>query len=93
MRIHIHHHYPCFEQQLELLIKKISKMGENLEAIKADLTATKEIVINVAADVNRLHDLINNMGEMPTPEEWEEVITLAAELKTSLQAVDNLTPE
>ena len=80
-------------QKSNSIILKQNEMNENLAAIKADLIATKDIVTNVAADVQRLHDVINGAGGMPTQAEWDEVKGIAGDLKTSLQAVDDATPE
>lgn len=68
-------------------------MGENLNAIKADLISANEKITKIAADVQRLHDAIAAAGEVPTPEEWAEVKQISADLNTALQAVDDVTPE
>lgn len=68
-------------------------MGENLNEITAALDAANEKVTKIAADVAHLHDLINGTGETPTAEEWQAVKDKAAELNTSLQAVDDSTPD
>ena len=78
---------------LILTITKLFIMGDNLNEIKAQVQAAQAKVDKVAADVQRLHDLINNAGETPTTEEWNDVKTLVGDLNTALQAVDDVTPE
>lgn len=79
---------------LHLILKKLQQMGENLNEITAQLDAANEKVTKIAADVQSLHDQINNTsGETPTPEEWQAVKDKAAALNASLQAVDDVTPE
>lgn len=78
---------------LHLILKKLNQMGDNLNEITAALDAANEKVTKIAADVQRLHDLINQTGETPTPEEWQAVKDKAAALNASLQAVDDATPE
>lgn len=68
-------------------------MSTELDAIKADVIAANEKVTKVAADVARLHELITAGGDVPTAEQWAEVKQLTADLNTSLQAVDDATPE
>ena len=91
MHIHIHLHQE--ENKLNLIIKKLNHMGINLTEIADSLTAANDKVTKVAADVQRLHDLIAGTGEAPTAAEWQAVKDQAAALNTSLQAVDDATPE
>lgn len=78
---------------LILILLKLSKMGQELDAINAKLDSANEKVAKVAADVAHLHTLIAGTGETPTPAEWAAVKEKADALNTSLQAVDDATPE
>lgn len=78
---------------LLFIIIKLFFMSEALNEIKADLLAANEKVTKIAADVARLHAAIEALGDAPTPEELAEVKALSADLNTSLQAVDDQTPE
>jgi len=79
---------------LIIILFKLLFMSEQLDLIKADLLAANEKVTKVAADVQRLHDRIDEIGDgVPTAEEWAEVKQLSADLNASLQAVDDQTPE
>lgn len=68
-------------------------MSQDLNEIKDQIIAANEKVTKVAADVARLHALIDSLGDVPTAAEWTEVKQLAADLNTSLQVVDDQTPE
>lgn len=76
-----------------LILIKLTKMGENLDAINAKLDAADAKIVKVAADVTHLHSLITGTGETPTAEEWQAVKDKADALNASLQAVDDATPE
>lgn len=76
-----------------LIIIKLIFMSELLDQIKADLLAANEKVTKIAADVARLHAAIEAMGDAPTAAELAEVKALSADLNTSLQIVDDATPE
>lgn len=78
---------------LILILFKLYKMGEQLDAINAKLDAANEKVTKVAADVAHLHDLISGTGETPTAEEWQAVKDKADALNASLQAVDDSTED
>lgn len=78
---------------LILIIIKLFFMSEQLNEIKAKLVTANDKITRVAADVQRLHDLIEAAGDIPTEEEWQEVKDLADGLNTALQAVDDSTPE
>lgn len=78
---------------LFIIIIKLFFMNTELQDIKDKLIAADAKVTKVAADVQRLHDLIAAAGDIPTAAEWQEVKDLAAGLNTSLQAVDDATPE
>ncbi len=67
-------------------------MGK-LDGIAADLLAAKEIVVKVKADVTSLHAKIDALGEAPTQEEIDAVKAESADLVSSLQGVDDQTPE
>jgi hypothetical protein len=73
---------------------KILKMSEQLDSIKGALVSAQEKVTKIAADVALLHAKIDAIGaSVPTAEQWAEVQQLATELNTSLQVVDDATPE
>lgn len=79
---------------LHLIIKKLNKMGQNLDELNAKLDQATAKVTAIAADVQRLHDLISNTtGETPTAAEWQAIKDKADSLNASLQAVDDQTPE
>lgn len=81
-------------KSLNSITHKLIRMSEDLNAIKQTLLETKAVVTKVAADVTRLHAKVDAIeGDVPTAEEWQEVKDLAAGLKSSLQAVDDQTPE
>lgn len=83
-----------FQVRLKIFITtKLNQMSLQLDELKAALVAANEKVAKVAADVTRLHEKIDAAGDVPTAEEWAEVKTLAEDLNTSLQAVDEKTPE
>ena len=90
---HIHISDRETNKLLHSIIHKLNIMGENLNQIKDDLAAANEKVVKIAADVAHLHDLIDNAGETPTAAEWQEVKDAAAALNTSLQSVDDATPD
>ena len=75
---------------LILITIKLFFMSETLNEIKADLLAANEKVTKIAADVARLHEAIE---ALPNSQELAEVKDLSAALNTSLQAVDDTTPE
>lgn len=68
-------------------------MNEDLNQIKSDLTEANTTLGKVKADVTLLHTKVDGIAGLPTAEEWAEVKTLAANLKTGLQEVDDVTPE
>lgn len=78
---------------LILITIKLLFMSEVLDQIKADLLAANEKVTKIAADVARLHAAIEALGDAPTAAELAEVKALSADLNTSLQIVDDATPE
>lgn len=78
---------------LIIIIIKLFFMSEELNEIKAALETANTKVAAIAADVQRLHDIIAAAGDIPTEEEWNEVKTLANGLNSALQAVDEQTPE
>lgn len=83
--------------EINILKLQLHKMGQNLSEIKQALADASLKADKVAADVQKLHDLIQNTGggsgETPTPEEWQEVKDAAAALNAKLQSVDDATPE
>lgn len=81
------------ELLLFIIIIKLFSMSAELNEIKEKLIAADAKVTKVAADVQRLHDLIAAAGEVPTAAEWAEVKALADGLNASLQAVDDATSE
>jgi hypothetical protein len=76
-----------------LIIKKLHKMSTELDGIKQDLADSTALVQKVKADVELLHAKIDALGDAPTPAEIAEVKQMSADLKDSLSAVDDLTPE
>lgn len=66
---------------------------EAIQQLKEQLIAANAKVAKVSADVDLLHTKIDALPEAPTAEELAEVKQLAADLNTSLQAVDDKTPE
>lgn len=79
---------------ITLIIIKIFSMSEQLDAIKGALVSAQEKVTKIAADVALLHSKIETIGEsVPTTEQWAEVQQLASDLNTSLQVIDDATPE
>ena len=78
---------------LLLIIIKLFFMSEELNAIKADLEASKLSTEKIAADVTGLHAKIDAVVGVPTAAEWAEVKALSGELVTSLAAVDAQTPD
>lgn len=96
-RIIEHHHYYHQDNEtkeaINLIKRKLIIMNENLEEIKASLLAATEKVSKVSADVTLLHTKVDAIPGMPTAEEWAEVKSIAANLNTSLQEVDDKTPE
>lgn len=94
-----HHHYfhgttdDVQSRLLNLILKNQQKMNQDLEQIKSDLTAANDKVAKVKADVTLLHTKVDAIADQPTAEEWAEVKTLSGKLNTSLQEVDDQTPE
>ncbi len=101
MRLDIYHHMVyddnCHEldikQYLNSIIQKLNQMSEAGEEIKQALTDAKAKVAKVADDVARLHAKIDALGANPTAEEVAEIKEMSADLNSSLQAVDDSTPE
>lgn len=91
LHIHIHNHY----KNEDKILQKLEQMANELESIKEKLIAADVKIDKVAADVARLHEIINNNpgGELPAQEQWDEVVALANSLNDKLQAVDDSTPE
>jgi len=77
---------------LIILIKQ-HKMSQELDAIKAGVIAAQEKVVKVAADVTLLHAKVDAIIDVPTAEQWAEVQQLTADLNSSLQVIDDQTPE
>lgn len=76
------------------IIIKIVLMSLEINELKQSLAEAKEKMTKVGADVTRLHQKIEEIsGQLPTQEEWDEVKSLANELKTGLGAIDDATPE
>lgn len=80
------------EEKLNYIIKTLNKMGKNIDEIKQGLADATAKVEKVAADVQRLHDTIAN-ADVPTQAEWDEIKASVATLNSSLQTVDDTTPE
>lgn len=79
---------------LILIIIKQFFMSEQLDSIKSALVSAQEKVTKIATDVALLHAKIDAIGAgVPTPDQWAEVQQLATDLNTSLQVVDDATPE
>lgn len=76
-----------------LIIQKLNIMGENLNEVKQALQDASAKADRIQADVTKLTNAIGNTGETPTAEEWAEVKTLAADLNTKLQGIDDQTAE
>jgi len=101
MKIHIYHHIVaddnCYEldikQSLNSIIQKLNQMSEAGDEIKQALTDAKAKVAKVADDVARLHAKIDALSTNPTAEEVTEIKEMSADLNSSLQAVDDSTPE
>jgi chromosome segregation ATPase len=93
----VHHHYGASglaQEQFLIIQNQFTKMSEELLAIKASLEEAKAKVAKVSADVDSLHTKIDSItGEVPTADEWNEVKTLAADLNSSLQVVDDKTAD
>lgn len=68
-------------------------MGENLNVIKQQLADADVKADKIAADVLKLHNLIQGTGETPTPAEWQEVKDAATNLNNKLQGIDDQTEE
>lgn len=94
-RYHRHdHEFQEIKQSLSLIIKTLNKMGENIQALKADLVAANAKVDRVATDVAKLLGIIaGSAGETPTAAEWAEVKELGASLNNKLQGLDDQVPE
>jgi hypothetical protein len=93
-----HHYFHGFSDDnatrlFNQILKNQHKMNEDLQQIKTDLETANTTLGKVKADVTLLHTKIDAIPGQPTAEEWAEVKTLAANLKTGLQEVDDQTAE
>jgi uncharacterized protein YfcZ (UPF0381/DUF406 family) len=70
--------------------QKLNCMSTEAQEIKQALEDAKAKVAKVAADVALLHSKID---ALPNTTELAEIKALSAELNTSLQAVDDSTPD
>ncbi len=101
MRLDIYHHMVyddnCHEldikQYLNSIIQKLNQMSEAGEEIKQALADAQAKVSKIATDVALLHSKIDALSTNPTADEVAEIKSLAADLNSSLQAVDDSTPE
>ncbi len=75
------------------ITQKQNQMSDETKAIKQDLIDTKALVVNVKADVDRLHEKIDALDDQSTKDDIAEIKALSADLKASLKDVDDATPE
>ena len=78
---------------INLILLKLNDMGKELDAIKQQLVDADAKTDKIAADVKHLHDLIENAGETPTAEQWQEVKDAATALNNKLQGIDDSTED
>ena len=90
---HIHIHIHQDDSKLDSIIQKLNQMSEAADQIKQALADAQAKVTKIAADVALLHSRIDALSTNPTADEVAEIKTLAADLNSSLQAVDDSTPE
>lgn len=76
-----------------IIILKLFKMSPELEEIKANLIKSNELTAAIKADVAKLDGTISQLGNAPSVEELQQVKQLSADLVSSLQSVDDLTPD
>jgi methyl-accepting chemotaxis protein len=91
IHIHLHHHHDDkLFTEIKSINSKIEKMGEKLDAIKAELSVINESTNNIAADLDRL------AGQISGGLTAEEADSVVAELRTTsdqLKAIAAKNPE
>lgn len=89
---HFHFYASDVSEQLLIIIKNQNKMSDLLESIKADLMASHELVKNVGADVNLLHEKLAALeaGQI-SQEQLDELKGLSGNLVERLTVVDEKT--
>lgn len=79
--------------QNQTIISKLNQMSQSAAEIKQALADAQAKVTKVAADVTALHAKIDALGDAPTADEINEIKAMAADLNSSLQAVDDQTAD
>lgn len=69
------------------------KMSIELDGIKADIAKASELAISIKADIVKLDSTIAGLGNAPSVEELQALKLQSADLVSSLQSVDDLTPD
>jgi predicted nucleic acid-binding Zn-ribbon protein len=99
MTINVYHHFKSdgnsellskIFEQLNLLNTKITKMGEKLDAINAQLAGINDATNNIAADLERLADQIK--GGL-TAAEADTVVASLQVAADKLKAIADINPE
>ena len=79
--------------QLPALLEGFKAMSDTADAIKAQIVAIGKDVVEVDGDIQELQDKISAINGLPTPQEFDEIKTMLADLKDRSRKAADKVPE